>query len=80
MPVGPFENNLSLLISDPLSGQLLHEGFMVQAEDMGAPATFNNLIQVPEVPAGTELLVTLLELSMEDGSPIAIDSVRVIVK
>ncbi len=80
MPIGPFENNLSLLISAPLSGQLLHEGFMVQAEDMGAPATFNNLIQVPEVPPGTVLLVTLREISMEDGSPIAIDSVRVIVK
>ncbi len=80
MPIGPFENNISLLISDPLTGQLAHEGFMVDAEDMGAPAVFDNLIQVPDVPSGTELLVTLHELSMADGTPIAIDSVRVTVK
>jgi hypothetical protein len=32
------------------------------------------------VQPGTELLVILSELSMADGSPIAIDAVRVIVK
>lgn len=80
MPIGPFENNLALLISDPLTGQLVHEGFMVSAEDMGAPAVFNNLVSVPAVPSGTELLVMLMEVSMADGTPIAIDSVRVIVK
>jgi hypothetical protein len=80
MPIGPFENTLSLVITDPLTGQLVHEGFMVDAADMGAPATFNNVIQVPAVPAGTELLVSLLEISMADGAPIAIDSVRVIVR
>lgn len=80
MPIGPFENNLALLISDLLTGQLVHEGFMVSAEDMGAPAVFNNLIHVPQVPAGTEILVTLMEISMADGTPIAIDSVRVIVQ
>jgi len=75
MPIGPFENNLALMISDPLSGQLAQEGFMVQSPDMGAPATFNNTIAVPDVPAGTQILLVLSELSMEDGTPMALDSV-----
>lgn len=80
MPIAPFENNLSLLISDPLSGQLLHEGFMVQAEDMGAPAAFDNSVELPDVPAGTEILLLLSELSMADGTPMALDSIWLIVE
>lgn len=80
MPIGPFENNISLLVSDPLSGQLLHEGFMVQAADMGAPATFDNTVVLPNVPSGTQLLLVLSELSMADGTPMALDSVRLIVE
>ncbi len=79
MPIGPFENNLSLLISDPLSGQLAHEGFMVQAADMGAPATFDNSVALPDVPAGTQILLVLSELSMADGTPLAVDSVVLVV-
>lgn len=80
MPIGPFENNLSLTISDTAGNQLVHEGFMVQAADMGAPATFDNPITLPTVNAGAELLVMLSELSMADGTPMAIDSVVVKVK
>jgi hypothetical protein len=79
MPIGPFENNLALQIVDKAGNILIYEGFMVNSEDMGAPAVFDNLIKLPEVSPGSELLVTLLELSMADGLPIAIDSVRVIV-
>lgn len=80
MPIGPFENNLSLLISDPMSGQLLHQGFMVQAEDMGATATFDNTVALPAVPAGTRILLVLSELSMADGRPMVVDSVQLIVE
>ncbi len=80
MPIGPFENNLALTITDPAGNVLVHEGFMVQAADMGAPATFDNSINLPAVNAETELLVTLSELSMADGTPIAVDSVVIKVK
>ncbi len=80
MPIAPFENNLSLLISDPLSGQLLHEGFLVQAEDMGAPATFDNTVVLPDVAAGKQILLVLSELSMADGTPMALDAVWLSVK
>ncbi len=78
MPIGPFENNLSMLISNPLIGQLAHEGFMVQAPEMGAPATFDNPVTIPDVPAGTQILLVLSELSMADGTPMALDSVLLV--
>lgn len=80
MPIGPFENNLALTITDAAGSVLVHEGFMVQAADMGAPATFDNTITLPAVNAGTELLAMLSELSMADGTPIAVDSVVIKVK
>jgi len=80
MPIGPFENNLALTILDKSNAELVREGFMVEAVNMGAPAIFDNLIELPAVQPGTELLVILSELSMADRSPIAIDAVRVIVK
>lgn len=80
MPIGPFENNLSLLITDPLGGQLVHEGFIVQAADMGAPAIFDHSLQVPDVTTGTQILLILSEVSMADGSPLAVDSVVLAVR
>ena len=78
MPVGPFENTLKLTILDESGNVLLEEGFMVQAEDMGLPAFFDSPVDVPEGSAGTRLLVTLSEISMADGKPMAVESVLVI--
>jgi len=78
MPVGPFENTLKLTILDESGNVLLEEGFMVQAEDMGLPALFDSPVVVPEDSAGTRLLVTLSEISMADGKPMAVESVMVI--
>ena len=79
MPIGPFENNLLLQIVDPVNRALIEEGFMVQAADMGAPATFEKTISIPDVPTGQQILIVLSELSMADGRPIAVDSVLVTV-
>lgn len=75
MAIAPFENNLSLEIRDMENNQLLHEGFMVTSEDLGASATFDNVISLPNVTAGTRLLLVLSEVSMADGSPMALASV-----
>lgn len=80
MPIGPFENTLNLTIQDQDGNQLLQTGFMVQAADMGAPASFSAAVDLPLLAPGTELLVLLSELSMADGSPMAIDSVMIKVK
>lgn len=80
MPVSPFENNLRFAVYD-LEGKLLSQsGFMVDAEDMGAPAVFNNLVDLPPLPSGARIRLELADLSMADGSLIAMDSVWVMLE
>jgi len=80
MPVSPFENNLRFAVYD-LEGQLLSQsGFMVEAEDMGAPAVFNNEVDLPSLPSGTRVRLELADLSMADGSLIAMNSVWVTIE
>ena len=75
MPVGPFENTLSYRVYD-LAGNLLAQGaFMVQAPDMGAPATFDNSVNLSALRLPSRVSFQLWDVSMADGSPIAIDSV-----
>jgi hypothetical protein len=75
MPIGPLENNLRLRVYD-LDGNVLLEGpFGVSAPDMGAPATFDNLVDISSVSPGTKVRLELAELSMKDGSILSLDSV-----
>ena len=77
MAIAPFENNLRLVIYD-LSGTLLFEtGFMVNAEDLGGPATFDNLVSLMGIPLGIQVRLELAELSMADGSLLTSNSVVV---
>ena len=80
MPIAPFENNLRLAIYDSAGNLLSEAAFMVDAEDVGMPAVFNNSITLPEIPTGSLLRIELSDLSMADGSLIAMDSVSVEVK
>ena len=80
MPIAPFENNLTYRISDD-SGNVLVEGpFNVNSDGMGGPATFDNRIDIPSLPAGTELWIELLDTSMADGSILALEAVRLVVE
>jgi hypothetical protein len=80
MPIGPFENNLRLRLYDP-AGNVLFEGpFAVQAVDMGAPATFDDTVDLSMIPAGTSVRLELAEISMRDGSLLSMDSVNIIRK
>lgn len=80
MPVGPFENNLKFGIYDLAGNSLYEAGFMVTAADMGAPATFDNQIVLPSLASGSWVRLELADLSMADGSLIAMDSVIVRIK
>lgn len=80
MPVGPFENNLVLKIYDENKNELLASSFMVQTEDVGKPATFDNAVPLPAMTSGTTVVLMLEELSMADGSPLSINSVVLRVK
>jgi hypothetical protein len=78
MPVAPFENNLRLRVYD-LVGTLFYEGpFEVKAEDVGAPAVFDNLVDLSMAPPGWDARIELAELSMKDGAMITMSSVVVV--
>jgi len=80
MPAAPFENNLRYRFYDE-SGSLLNEGaFKVESEDVGEPATFDNLLTLPSVADGAKLRLELTEESAKDGSPLSMASVDLVLK
>jgi hypothetical protein len=80
MPIAPFENNLQVQFIGQ-NGMANYIGsFMVDAEDMGQPATFNVTMPISSFPSGALVKIQLMEVSMADGSPMLIDSVLVKVK
>ncbi|MHC1741372.1 MAG: Gmad2 immunoglobulin-like domain-containing protein [Anaerolineaceae bacterium] len=80
MPVAPFENNLRYRFYDE-AGYVLKEGaFAVNAADVGQPATFENVLSVPQVAANSKVRFELAELSMKDGSPLCMTSVEILMK
>ena len=80
MPVAPFENNLRLRFYDMDGNSLSESGFMVDAEDVGMPAVFDKTVSLPVLPSGSKVRIELADLSMADGSLIALDSVVVEVR
>jgi len=78
MPVGPFENNLRLRILSE-DDTVVYEGpFGVQSADIGAPATFDQAVDLSAAAAGARVWVELAELSMKDGSTLALATVDVL--
>ena len=80
MPIAPFENNLQIQFIGQ-NGMANYIGsFMVDAEEMGQPATFNVTMPISSFTSGAQVKIQLMEVSMADGSPMLIDSVLVKVK
>jgi hypothetical protein len=80
MPAAPFENTLRFRFYDA-SGSALSEGsFMVKADDMGKPATFDNVLTLPQNPSGGLIRFELADLSAKDGSALALASVELVLK
>ena len=77
MPMGPFENNLRLRIYAENSDVLYEGPFAVQTDTIGGPAVFDNAVDLSIVPAGARALLELAEISMKDGSVMALDTVWV---
>lgn len=67
MPVAPFENNLALSIQDEFGAVIHVEGFMVEAEDLGGLATFDQTVDLSLVPQGRFWLELAAE-SPRDGT------------
>jgi hypothetical protein len=78
MPIGPFENNLRVRIIDVKGNELFVGPFGVQSDGLGSPATFDQPLDLSMVSAGSRAVIELAEISMKDGSIMAMDTVRVL--
>ena len=78
--IAPFENNLAYSISDASGAEWATGPVQVIAPDLGAPGTFDVLIDLSGIPAGTMIFLELQDVSAADGSLLATDSVQLVVK
>jgi hypothetical protein len=78
--IAPFENNLVYRIFDATGKKWAEGPIQVKAADMGGPGTFDTTIDISSIPPGPIIRLEVLDLSAADGSPIAMDSVALIVK
>lgn len=80
MAIAPFENTLLIQLLDNTGKEVFSSAFMVQAADVGQPATFDNTLTIPALPSGSKVILVLQELSMADGRPLMIDTVILKIK
>ncbi len=82
--VMPFENTLTYRYATPDGLKVLEEGgFMAQPDDpdtMGGAGSFSVALPAPPVPPYADVQLQILEISMRDGSVLAMDSVWLTVK
>ncbi|MEW6030694.1 MAG: Gmad2 immunoglobulin-like domain-containing protein [Chloroflexota bacterium] len=77
--IAPFENNLSYRIYNGEGNEIAAGPLMVSAPDLGAPGTFDSTLDLAAFPPGPILLV-IADFSAADGSVLAMDSVRLVVR
>ena len=80
MPIGPFENTLAYRIYDGSGNELGAGPFMVNSDGAGGPATFEAPIDISTLPKGIVIRLELVDVSMADGSTIALDSVELLIQ
>jgi hypothetical protein len=79
--IAPFENTLLVRVLDGNNTPLYEGPIMVSAVDMGTPGTFDALIDISNSGASPGLIrIEVVEVSMADGSTLALDSVDVTLK
>jgi len=78
--IAPFENNLTYVVDDEVGNQLATGPISVTAANPGAPGTFDATISLSGIPAGTTVYLEIQDVSAADGSWLAMDSVKLVVK
>jgi len=78
--IAPFENNLTYRIYDVGGVELAVGAIAVTASDPGGPGTFDTVISLGNVLSGAVIRIEVQDLSAEDGSLLAMDSVELVVK
>jgi hypothetical protein len=78
--VAPFENSLTYRIYDVAGVELSAGAIPVTAANVGMPGTFSAVIPLGNVLRGTVIRLEVQDISAEDGSLLAMDSVELVVK
>jgi hypothetical protein len=78
--IAPFENNLTYSIKDGAGVELSRGAIPVTAADLGAPGTFEAVIQLGKILSSTVIFIEIQDISAADGSLLAMDSVELVVK
>lgn len=77
--IAPFENNLSFFVYDEDGNQYMAGPINVTAPDFGAPGTFDTMMVLDTLAAGT-YYIEIQDQSAADGAILALDSVKIILK
>jgi hypothetical protein len=80
MPIAPFENTLLVQVFGIKTNTSFANSMMVDAADVGMPATFLTKVSLDKFTPGELVIIQLVEVSMADGSSMTLDSVIVRVK
>ena len=79
--ISPFENTLVVRIMDSNNNQIYQGPIMVSSPDMGAPGSFDAMVDISGSPVSPGMIrIEILDISMADGSTLAMDSVELILK
>ena len=80
MAIAPFEKNLVYRIFDVGGVELAIGSITVASPDLGAPGTFDENILLGNVLSGAVIRIEVQDISAEDGSLFAMDSVELVVQ
>lgn len=78
--IAPFENNLNWFIFDEAGNQFGAGWLMVDAPDLGAPGTFDEVPSIEGIPSGTTIYLEIHDINQADGSLLALDVVKLLVR
>ncbi len=78
--IAPFENNLFYFIYDESGNELAKGSIAVIAPDLGAPGTYDSTITLDGLPSGITVYLEIQDISAADGSWLAMDAVKLLVK
>ena len=78
--IAPFENTLIYRIFDVGGVELAVGSITVSASDLGAPGTFDENILLGNILSGAVIRIEVQDVSAQDGSLFAMDSVELVVK
>ncbi len=78
--ISPFENTLTYRLLDEQGAQVAAGPIPAKSNELGGPGTFDGIIDLAGLSAGSTVRVQIVDVSAADGSTLALDSVPVTLK